>query len=88
MDHERMQQYAQAVALAQLRQSMPGIHPESKAAQPDASQVNDRGLPACLAPMKWVDLAMPPPEKLCHELFTSTGEFTNVAICTPIEYFH
>ena len=52
MDHERMQQYAQAVALAQLRQSMPGIHPESKAAQPDASQVNDCGPPACHAPIK------------------------------------
>ena len=39
MDHERMQQYAQAVALAQLRQNMPGAHPDSRAAQLDVSQV-------------------------------------------------
>ena len=39
MDHERMEQYAQAVALSQLRRSRPGAHPDSNAAQPDISQV-------------------------------------------------
>ena len=41
MDDEHMEQYAQAVALSQLRRSMPGAHPGSKAAQPDASQVTE-----------------------------------------------
>ena len=50
MDSARMEQYAQAVALAQLRRSMPGIHPD-KVSDLETLQVNL--LQSCIAVKSW-----------------------------------